>query len=57
MRTFGTQYVAALPALALGTLIPVIADLLSQAHSTRGVALRDAALETLLLFPTMVLGP
>jgi hypothetical protein len=32
-------------------------DLLTNAHSSRGTILRDAAQETLLIFPTLILGP
>ena len=39
------------------SLLLVIADLLTRAFSTRGVTLRDAALEALLLFPNLELGP
>ena len=57
MRTYGTQSAAAILAHALNILTPVIVDLLSRAHSTQGFVLRDATVETLLLFPTLVLGP
>ena len=57
MRTSGMQSTTALPTPSLSTLTPAIQDLLERAHSTRGVLLRDAAQEALLLFPTLVLGP
>jgi hypothetical protein len=57
MRTSGAQLSAATPALALPVLTPIIVDLLSRTSSTRGVALKDAAREAFLLFPTLVLGP
>jgi hypothetical protein len=57
MQTSETQSAAALPALALALLTPVIADLFKKAHSTRASLLRDAAQEALLFFPTLVLGP
>jgi len=57
MRTSRTLFAAALPAPALDTLMPVIADLLSRAQSTWGVGPHDAALEVILLLRTMVLGP
>jgi hypothetical protein len=57
MRTSGLQPAAALPTPSLDQLTPVIQDLLERAHSTRGVLLRDAPQEALLLFPTLVLGP
>jgi len=57
MRTSGTQSAAALLVHALDILTSVITDFLSRAHSTRGVTLRDAAVEALLLFSTLVLGP
>ena len=57
MKTLGTQSAAALPTPTLRNVTPIIADLVSRAHSTRGVVLKDAAQEALLLFTTLVLGP
>ncbi len=57
MRTSGLHSATALLSPCLAQLTPVIKDLLERAHSTRGVLLRDAAQEALLLFPTLVLGP
>ncbi len=57
MRTSENQSADALPVPALVLLTPVIANLLTKAHSTRGNILRDAAHEAFLLFPTLVLGP
>jgi hypothetical protein len=57
MRTSGMQSTVALPALDLSVFFLVITDLLTRAHSTREVSLRDASQEALLLFPTLVLGP
>jgi hypothetical protein len=57
MRTSNLQSAVALPTPSLSHLTPFIQDLLERAHSTRGVLLRDAAQEALLLFPTSVLGP
>ncbi len=51
------QSVAALQAQTQAQLIPIISALIRRAHSTRGVILRGAAQEALLLFPTLVLGP
>jgi hypothetical protein len=50
MRTLGTQSAVALPVLVLALLTPMIVELLSRAHSTRGVSLRDASHEALFLF-------
>jgi len=57
LRTSETQSAAALLAHALSILMPLIVDLLSRTHYTRRAALRDAAQETLLLFPALALGP
>jgi len=57
ISTSGMQSAATLHAPGLVMLTSLITDLLTRAHSTRGVSLRDAAQEAFLLFPTPVLGP
>ena len=57
MRTSIAQSAVAIPTPTLSTLTHVIADLLSRASTTRGIALRDATQEALLLLPNLVLGP
>ena len=57
MRTSGMQSAVALPAQGLSMLLPVITDLLTRSHSTRGVSLRDAPEEAHLLYTKLVLGP
>ncbi len=57
MNTSRAQMAAALPAHALNLRTMVIANLVERAHSTCGTLLRDAAHETLLVFPTLVLRP
>jgi len=56
MKTSRNNSAAALPALSVKHLTPVIEELFNRAYSTNGVALRDAAWEALLLFITPVLG-
>jgi hypothetical protein len=57
IRISGIQSAATLHGPGFALLPLVIADMFHKAHSIRGPALRDAALETLLLFPTLVIGP
>jgi hypothetical protein len=56
MKTSGMRSAVVLPAQGLSMLLLVITDLLTRAHSTRGVSLRDAAEEALLLYPKLVIG-
>jgi hypothetical protein len=58
MKTSRAQSAAALPALALTMLLPVVTNLIERsAYLTRGIQLRDDAQEALLPFPALVLGP
>ena len=57
MRTSGTQSADAMPVPVLILLTPIIDDLFTKDHSTRGTVFRDVAYEALFLFPALVLGP
>jgi hypothetical protein len=57
MWTSGAKSGDAIPTPSLSVLTHVIADRLPRPSTTRGIALRDATQDALVLFPTLVLGP
>jgi hypothetical protein len=57
MRTAGCESAVAIPRPSVTTLLLVVTELFNKAADVRGKALRDAAWDTLFMFPTLVLGP
>ena len=57
MRTSGAKHAVVLLAPTQEQSNPAIADLVERAHFPRGTLFRDAAMEALFLFPTLILCP
>ena len=57
LRTSGCQLAVSIPKPSMHQLLPAMTELLTKAADARGTILREAALDALFLFPTLVLGP